>query len=88
MGIIHYYIFTTFPIRIRESGIFAHVNRRLSMKFLLFDYIVKFIILIVIHAPWWAWLIYVSCALIGFVIWAISDNELNEKSEEPQKTHQ
>ena len=32
------------------------------------DYLVSFIILLAIHAPWWAWLIYVGSALFWVVV--------------------
>ena len=51
------------------------------MKLLIFDYIVVFIILIAIRAPWWAWLIYFGSALLRFVIWALSNpNDANKKN--------
>lgn len=56
------------------------------MKILIFDYIAALIILIVIHAPWWAWLIYFGGALLWFVIWALSDNTTNkETTDEPNQ---
>ena len=44
------------------------------MGYLIFlDYLIGFIVLVRIHAPWWAWLLYVISAAVGFVIWAMSD---------------
>ena len=43
------------------------------------DYIVSFIILLAIHAPWWAWLIYAGSALFWFVVWALNDGGANQK---------
>lgn len=40
--------------------------------FIFIDYLIGLIVLIRIHAPWWAWLIYVGSALFWFVILAFS----------------
>ena len=45
------------------------------MGILIFDFIVCFIILLAIHAPWWAWVIYGVCTLVGLVIWALKKTE-------------
>ena len=49
------------------------------------DYLVSFFVLIAIHAPWWAWLIYVGSALLWFVIWALIDGGTNEKTANSHK---
>ena len=49
------------------------------------DYLVSFFVLIAIHAPWWAWLIYVGSALFWFVVWALIDGETNEKTANNHK---
>ena len=41
--------------------------------FIFLDYLIGFIVLIKTHAPWWAWLLYAVSAVVGFVIWAISN---------------
>ena len=56
--------------------------------FIFFDFLVSFFVLIAFHAPWWAWLIYVSGALIWFAIGALSDRESSEKPEESEKPDQ
>lgn len=50
------------------------------MEFLIFDFIVSFIILLVIHAPWWAWLIYIIGILLWIAIWASSDGGASKKT--------
>jgi hypothetical protein len=42
--------------------------------FIFLDYLIGFIVLIKIHAPWWAWLLYAISALVGVVIWAMNDS--------------
>lgn len=53
--------------------------------FFFLDYVISFFVLIAVHAPWWAWLIYVGSALFWFVIWALSEGGTNEKTTEKQK---
>ncbi len=53
--------------------------------YIFFDYIVSFFVLIAIHAPWWAWLIYIGSALFWFVVWALIDGETNEKTANSHK---
>ena len=55
------------------------------MGFFIFDYIVSFIVLLVIKAPWWAWLIYVGSALFWFVFWALRDGGADEEPTINQK---
>ena len=43
--------------------------------FIILDYLIGLIVLIRIHAPWWAWLLYAVSAVVGFLIWAMSDGE-------------
>lgn len=42
--------------------------------FIILDYLIGFIVLIRIHAPWWAWLLYAISVLVWFMILAMSDN--------------
>lgn len=58
------------------------------MEFLIFDFIVSFIILLVIHAPWWAWLIYIVGILLWIAIWASSDGGASEKTADISKQEQ
>lgn len=58
------------------------------MGYLIFDYIISFIVLLVIHAPWWAWLIYVVSALVWLVIWALCDDSTNGKTTDTSKQEQ
>ena len=41
--------------------------------FIFIDYLIGFIVLIRIHAPWWAWLLYAVGVLVGFMILGSSD---------------
>ena len=52
--------------------------------FFIFDYIVSFIVLLVIHAPWWAWLIYVVSVLFWLVVKVLSEDK--ETPEEKMET--
>ena len=55
------------------------------MGYLIFlDYLIGFIVLIRIHASWWAWLLYAISALVGVVIWAMSDSG-NVNTTNPSK---
>lgn len=38
------------------------------MGYLIIDYIISFIVLLVIHAPLWAWVIYVVSAVVWLLI--------------------
>lgn len=53
--------------------------------FFLLDFVITFFILIRIHAPWWAWVIYVVSAVFWFLVWALSDGEANEKTADAPK---
>ena len=55
------------------------------MGYFIIEYIVSFIVLLVIHAPWWAWLIYVVSALFWFVVKVLSDDEANGKTNDTAK---
>ena len=55
------------------------------MGYFIIEYIVSFIVLLVIHAPWWAWLIYAVSVLFWLVIWALSDDSTNEKTTDTTK---
>ncbi|MBQ3710380.1 MAG: hypothetical protein II887_06730 [Bacteroidales bacterium] len=56
--------------------------------FFFIDYLVSFFILLAIHAPWWAWVIYVVSAAFWFVIWALSDGGAIEKTADISKQEQ
>jgi hypothetical protein len=58
------------------------------MGYLIFDYIISFIVLLVIHAPWWAWLIYVVSALVWLGIGALCDGGASEKTTDISKQGQ
>ena len=58
------------------------------MGYFIIEYIVSFIVLLVIHAPWWAWLIYAVSVLFWLVIWALSDGSTNEKTTDTTKQEQ
>ncbi len=47
--------------------------------FFFFDCLVGLIILICIHAPWWAWTLYAVSAVIGFFVWAAKEGENDDK---------
>lgn len=58
------------------------------MGCLIIEYIISFIVLLVVHAPWWAWLIYVVSAVVWFVIWSLCDSGANGKSTDASKQEQ
>ena len=58
------------------------------MGYFIIEYIVSFIVLLVIHAPWWAWLIYAVSVLFWLVIWALGDGSTNEKTTDTTKQEQ
>ena len=41
--------------------------------FIFIDYLIGLIVLIRIHAPWWAWLIYIVSVLVWIVIGILSN---------------
>ena len=47
--------------------------------FFFFDCLVGLIILICIHAPWWAWTLYAVSAVVGFFVWAAHEGENGDK---------
>ena len=47
--------------------------------FIFIDCLIGLIILIRIHASWWAWLIYVVSAMVGFFVWAAQDSDSDDK---------
>ncbi len=57
-------------------------------RFIFIDYLIGLIILIRIHAPWWAWLIYVVSVLVWIVIWVLRDDSTNEKTTDNSKQEQ
>lgn len=56
--------------------------------FFFIDYVISFFILLAIHAPWWAWVIYAVSAVVWFVIWALSDGGSNGKTTDTSKQEQ
>ena len=56
--------------------------------FFFIDYVISFFVLLAIHAPWWAWVIYVVSAVVWFVIWALSDGGSNGKTTDISKQKQ
>ena len=47
--------------------------------FIFIDYLIGLIILIRIHASWWAWILYAVSAVVGFFIWAAHEGENDDK---------
>ena len=43
-------------------------NQRTMVFFIFIDYLIGLIVLIKIHAPWWAWTIYAVSVLVWLVI--------------------
>jgi hypothetical protein len=56
--------------------------------FIFFDYLVGFIVLIRINAPWWAWLIYIVSILVWIGIGIFSDDSTNTKTTDTTKQDQ
>ena len=56
--------------------------------FFFIDYVISFFVLLAIHAPWWAWVIYFVSAVVWFVIWAWSDGGSNGKTTDISKQKQ
>ena len=56
--------------------------------FIFIDYLIGFIVLIRIHASWWAWLIYAVSVLVWFMILAMSDDGANGKATDTSKQEQ
>ena len=56
--------------------------------FFFLDYVIAFFVLINIHAPWWAWVIYAVSAVFWFVVWALSDGGATEKKTDISKQGQ
>jgi hypothetical protein len=63
-------------------------KQRTMGRFIFIDYLIGLIILIRIHAPWWAWLIYVVSVLVWIVIWVLRDDSTNEKTTDNSKQEQ
>jgi len=56
------------------------------MRFsIFFNCIVPFIILLTIHAPWWAWLLYVVSVCISFLIGVVSDAGSDDETTSKNK---
>ena len=57
--------------------------------FIFIDYLIGLIVLIRIHAPWWAWTIYIVSVLVWLVIGVSSDggtkgNTINKQNREQE----
>jgi len=57
--------------------------------FIFIDYLIGLIVLIRIHAPWWAWAIYVFSVLVWIVIGVSFDggtkgNTINKQNQEQE----
>ena len=64
-------------------------NQRIMGCFIFFDYLIGQIVLIRIHASWWAWLIYIVSVLVWIVIGALRDggtkgNTINKQNREQE----
>lgn len=53
--------------------------------FIFIDYLIGLIVLIRIHAPWWAWFIYIVSVLVWIVIGVSRESESNEKTTSKPK---
>ena len=53
--------------------------------FIFIDYLIGLIVLIRIHAPWWAWAIYIFSVLVWIVILGSSDSGPGEKTTDVTK---
>ena len=53
--------------------------------FIFIDYLIGLIVLIRIHASWWAWLIYIVSVLVWIVIGVSRESESNEKTTSKPK---
>ena len=53
--------------------------------FIFIDYLIGLIVLIRIHASWWAWLIYSVSVLVWIVIGVSRESESNEKTTSKPK---
>lgn len=51
--------------------------------FFFIDFVISFFVLLAIHAPWWAWVIYAVGAVVWFVIWSLCDSG-SSNSQKPQ----
>ena len=56
--------------------------------FIFIDYLIGLIVLIRIHASWWAWLIYILSVLVWIVIWALRDGGTKGNTINKQKRYQ
>lgn len=56
--------------------------------FFFIDFVISFFVLLAIHAPWWAWVIYAVGAVVWFVIWSLCDSEANGKATDTSKQEQ
>lgn len=57
--------------------------------FIFIDHLIGLFVLIRIHAPWWAWTLYVVSVLVWIVIWALRDegtkgNTINKQNQEQE----
>ena len=56
--------------------------------FFFIDYVISFFVLLAIHAPWWACVIYAVSAAVWLIIWALSDGGSNGKTTDTSKQEQ
>lgn len=56
--------------------------------FIFMDYLIGLIVLIRIHASWWAWAIYIVSVLVWFVIGVSRDDGANGNTINKQKREQ
>ena len=56
--------------------------------FIFFEYLIGLIVLIRIHAPWWAWLIYAVSVLVWIVIGISRDDETKGNTINKQNREQ
>ena len=57
----------------------CYQKQRTMGCFIFIDYLIGLIILIRIHASWWAWTLYAVSAVVGFFIWAAHEGENDDK---------
>ena len=60
-------------------------NQHTMGCFIFIDYLIGLIILIRIHASWWAWLIYIVSVLVWIVIGVSRESESNRKTTSKPK---
>ena len=56
--------------------------------FIFIDYLIGLILLIRIHAPWWAWSFYIVSVLVWLVIGVLNDGGTKENTINKQNREQ